>query len=438
MTMVSSHNNFPIPSLSGSEAPACRGKREAALKRFQVEGLPSTRLESWRYTSLKAISGLTFHTPDPRSALTESHFVGHALFDGGASYRRVIVNGLPLATEGSLPAGLTVTLLSSALGNTEVTSRLGSLLATDDSSLSALNLASFQEGLFIHVSKGVVVDKPLELLFVSDPCSGVIPIVSYSRLLIVLEAGSKLQIVESSSSVSETSYFTNGVSEIFLGENSVLDHVKVQSEAAKAFHLSQTKVSQSRDSRFDSHLFTLGSGLSRSEISSTLLGEGADCRMNGLFIGNADRHLDHFTVVDHAVPHTSSEELYKGILDDKSTGVFQGKVVVRKDAQKTDAKQTNRNLLLSTDAHVNTKPQLEILANDVKCTHGAAIGRIEAEALFYLRSRGIDVETSKHMLTVAFASEMVGRLNNESLRRALTQKVEASLEQSAARKGLSS
>jgi Fe-S cluster assembly protein SufD len=240
--------------------------------------------------------------------------------------------------------------------------------------------------------------------------------VTHPRNLIILGKNSQGTFVESYRSIEEGSYFTNSVTEIVLGENAVADHCKVQGESRKAFHVATVQVFQDRNSSFTSHSVSSGSALARQDLNVILDGEGADCTLNGLYLVEDRQHVDHHTKVDHVRPHGSSRELYKGILAGRSTGVFNGKIAVWKDAQKTDAKQNNQNLLLSEDAEINSKPQLEILADDVKCTHGTAIGQIDRDVLFYLRTRGIGEGAARSLLTYGFAFDALARIKVEAVR----------------------
>jgi Fe-S cluster assembly protein SufD len=230
-----------------------------------------------------------------------------------------------------------------------------------------------------------------------------------------LEANSQVTVVEKFFGL-PAPYFTNAVTEIVLGENANLDHCKIQQEGDAASHLAATQVRQHRSSRFSSHFVSLGGNLVRNEIGVFLDGEGCETTLNGLYMASETQHVDNRTTIDHAKPHCVSHELYKGILDGKAHGVFNGKIYVHQDAQKTDAKQTNQTLLLSDDAVINTKPQLEIFADDVKCTHGATVGQLDDNAIFYLRSRGIDAEAARSLLTFAFANDIIGRIKVESIR----------------------
>jgi Fe-S cluster assembly protein SufD len=256
--------------------------------------------------------------------------------------------------------------------------------------------------------------EPIHLLFVSTAHGK--PTLSQPRNLIVLGVGSQATVIETWAGLSDEVYFTNAVTEVVLGDNARLDHYKLQGEAAGAFHIALTQVQQGRDSRFNSHSVALGAALARNDLRALFASQGSECTLNGLYMATGKQHLDNRTLIDHQSPRCTSRELYKGVLDGQSRGVFSGRVLVRHDAQKTDASQTNKNLLLSDEAVVDTKPQLEIFADDVKCAHGAAVGQLDEDALFYLRSRGIDQEAAKGLLTYAFASEMVNLIPLAPLR----------------------
>ena len=279
---------------------------------------------------------------------------------------------------------------------------------------TALNTAFLQDGVFLSVPKGKVIAEPIELLFVSTtPGEGT---VSHPRNLVVVGPGAQLTLIETFVGLDENVYFTNAVTEIVAGEGAVIDHYKIQRESVEAFHIATTQIYQTRGSNFSSHFVSLGGSLVRNEINVVLDGENCECTLNGLYLANGTQHVDCHTVIDHAKPHCNSHELYKAVLDGKGHGVFNGKIFVRQDAQKTDAKQTNQTLLLSNDATINTKPQLEIFADDVKCTHGATVGQLQEEQLFYLRTRGIGLQEARSLLTFAFANDIVGRIKVEPIR----------------------
>ena len=263
-----------------------------------------------------------------------------------------------------------------------------------------------------------MVEEPIHLLFLShDEKTG--PKVCHPRVLVLAEANSQAQILESYASLGEGVSFTNAVTELVAEENAFVDHYKLQRESLEAFHISTVQVQLGRSANVSTQCISLGGSLVRNHVNAVLGGEGGEATLNGFYLVNGRQHVDNHTSIDHAKPHCNSHELYKGILDGEARGVFNGRIVVRPDAQKTDSKQTNKNLILSEEALVNTNPQLEIYADDVKCTHGATIGQLDAEAVFYLRSRGIDLESARHLLTYAFAGDFIHRLKIEPLRVAL-------------------
>jgi Fe-S cluster assembly protein SufD len=277
---------------------------------------------------------------------------------------------------------------------------------------AAWNTAFFQDGAFLQLAAGAVVADPIHLVFLSEEAEE--PSVSHPRILIVAEKGSQAVIVETYLGAGR--YLTNAVTEIVAGDGAVIDHYKVQDESPSGFHVQGVQVFQKRSSNYTSHNLALGAQLARTDLNVLLAEPGGECTLNGLFVGNGTQHLDNHTVIDHASPHCTSRELYKGILDGKSRGVFTGKIIVRPDAQKTDAVQTNRNLLLSREALVNSTPALEIRADDVKCRHGSTIGQIDPLALFYMRSRGISEEDARALLVYGFAADVTGRLKVAPIR----------------------
>jgi Fe-S cluster assembly protein SufD len=281
----------------------------------------------------------------------------------------------------------------------------------------ALNTAFLADGAFVFLPRNAVVEEPIHLLFVSTGAAA--PTVSHPRALLVAGENSRATIVESYSGQNDGIYFTNAVTEAVLGENAVIDHYKLNRESEQAYHLATMQVQLERSANFSSHSVTLGGGIVRNDVNAYLGGEGITCTLNGVYLANGRRLVDNHTTIDHAMPHCESHEFYKGILDDRAHGVFNGKIYVRQDAQKTDAKQTNQTLLLSKEATINTKPQLEIFADDVKCTHGATVGQLSEEAVFYLRSRGIGAAEARALLIYAFASDIVSRIKVEPLREQL-------------------
>ncbi|TMA09640.1 MAG: Fe-S cluster assembly protein SufD [Deltaproteobacteria bacterium] len=405
--------------------------RKTAISRFAEVGFPTTRDEEWKYTSVAPIVKVRFRRADPRP----NGVVPRALAQTGAGElaknRLVFVNGHyseRLSSVGSLPGGVKVESLAAALVNdpAAVEPYLARHASYQDHAFVALNTAFMEDGAFVHVPKGCVIDEPIHLLFVST--SNGEATVSYPRNLIVIDSDSQVKIVESYVEVGGRGYLTNGVTEVIAGENSVIDHCKLERENETAFHVATLQARLGRSSNFVSHSITLGGALIRNDVNVMLDGEGGDCTLNGLYLGTGERHIDNHTRIDHMKPHCVSRELYKGILDGKVKAVFNGKIVVGKDARKTDAKQTNRNLLLSEEATIDTKPQLEIFNNDVKCSHASTIGRLDENALFYLRSRGLGLETARALLTYAFASEVVNQIKIAPVRAGLDDLLTARLQ----------
>ena len=334
----------------------------------------------------------------------------------------VIVNGrfdTTLSRTKGLPAGVQAGSLAAALkDHPDVVQRyFGQLADFTTRSFTALNTAFVQDGAFVHVPEGVVLEQPIHVIFVSGADAA--KMMSHPRTLVVAGAGAQARVIESYIGAAGETYFTNAVSEIFVGENAGVDHYKVQQESLEAFHIGSLHVHTSRSSRFSSHSFTLGGKFVRNDATALLDGEGGDCTLNGLYLADRDRLVDNHTTIDHAKPHNGSHEVYKGILGGTSRAVFNGKIIVRQDAQKTDAKQTNRALLLTDGATINTKPQLEIFADDVKCTHGATVGRLDETALFYLKSRGIAARTARQLLTYAFAADVLESIELAEVREGL-------------------
>jgi len=392
--------------------------RQAAFARFAELGLPTTQDEDWKYTSLAPLTQIQFAPPAEAKLPTQEQLdrlAGH--WDG--AIRLVFVDGRyhpELSSRGTSTCGAYIGGLGTAHAERPelVERELARHADYQRDALTALNTAFIEDGAFIHLPAGTVLQETIHLLFVSSaPGSATL---SQPRNLIVLDAGSQATVVETYAGLSPEVYFTNAVTEIVLGDNARLDHYKLQEEGANAFHIALTQVHHSRDSHFSSHSVALGAALARNDVRALFATEGSECTLNGLYMATGKQHLDNRTLIDHQSPRCTSRELYKGVLDGQSRGVFSGRVLVRHDAQKTDASQTNKNLLLSDDAVVDTKPQLEIFADDVKCAHGAAVGQLDEDALFYLRSRGIGQEAAKSLLTYAFASEMVNLIPLAPLR----------------------
>jgi Fe-S cluster assembly protein SufD len=397
--------------------PWLTGLRQEAFRRFEKLGFPTTRQEEWRFTNVKRIAETEFalaEIPPPLSRETIAPFVLDEDY-----LRLVFVNGHyvgDLSATAATPQGAVVSSLSAALVDQPalIEDHLGQLASDDNAYFSALNSAFFRDGAFVHVPRGVVVERPIHLLFISTDNSN--PTASHPRNLIIAQRDAQATIIESYVGLNDGVYLTNAVTEVSIAENAVVDHCKLQQESAHGYHVATTQVRQQRASRFSSHYFSLGGQLVRNEVDVTLDAEGCECTLNGLYIAAGDQHMDNRTRIDHAKPHCNSHELYKGILDERAKGVFNGKIYVHPDAQKTDAKQNNRVLLLSDDAVIDTKPQLEIYADDVKCTHGATVGQIDETALYYLRSRGISEDLARSLLVFAFGNEIASELKLEAIR----------------------
>ncbi|HWP43955.1 MAG TPA: Fe-S cluster assembly protein SufD [Blastocatellia bacterium] len=412
-----------------------RSIRRAARERFAVLGLPTVRQEEWKYTNVAPLGKIGFRPAELESVVvTAAQIERLPLSDVGGS-RLVFINGRydeELSRLEGLPEGIRVGSLAEALesGAPSVKAHLARYASYEDRPFVALNTAFIRDGAFIEVPEGMVVEQPIHLLFVSAGGDG--PLVSHPRNLILVGAGGQASIIEAYAGMGSGLYLTNPVTEMVLGENAVVDHYRLQQEDEQAFHIGTLQAEQGRASSLYSHNVSLGGALVRNDINVVLAAEGDDCTLDGLYLAAGNQHVDNHTTIDHAKPHGSSRELYKGILDGRATAVFNGSVIVRKDAQKTDARQSNKNLLLSEEAEINTKPELQILADDVKCSHGATIGQIDREALFYLRSRGIGQDEARSLLTYAFANEILDRIKVEPVRARLEAALHARL--SGARK----
>ena len=407
--------------------------RERGAGTFTALGFPTVRDEEWRFTNVAPVTAGEFQPADPAITLDAERV--DRLPYGEAPHRIVVVNGRyspELSRVAGLPRGLRAGSLAAAINadlqaDREVVQRyVGQLADFNTRPFAALNTAFLEDGAYVHVPDGVVLEQPLQVLFVSANESEAAT-VSYPRCLIVLGDRSQVRVIETYVAADDAAYLANAVTEVFVGENAVLDHYKVQQESEQAFHIGSMHVHAARSANFSSHSFSLGGRFVRNDVLAILDGEGAEVTLNGLYLADGDRLVDNHTTIDHALAHCPSHEIYKGILGGRAKAVFNGKIIVRPDAQKTNAKQTNRALLLSDDALINTKPQLEIFADDVKCTHGAAIGQLDEDALFYLRARGLTYYEARDMLIHAFAGEILERVKVEPLKQALESQLYAQL-----------
>ena len=407
------------------------GRREAALHRFLSHGFPTTRDEEWRFTSVAPIAERMFALAPLPS--TDAIRIGlDPLRLSGSAAELVFLNGhyVPaLSREGELPRGARVESVRSRLSmrDDEVERYLGHVARCEQHAFVALNTAFLDDGACIQLPAGTILERPVHLVFVAMGAADDRATMVHPRVLVVLGANAQASVVETYAGPAEAQYFTNAVTEIVLGENATLDHYKLQYESTSAYHVGATHVQAQRSATCATHSISLGGALVRNDVTAVLNGDGADCALDGLYFANEHRLVDNHTSIDHVYPHCASREIYKGILADHARGVFNGKIIVRPDAQKTDAKQTNRALLLSEDALINTTPQLEIFANDVKCTHGAAVGQLDDEAVFYLRSRGLSDAAARHLLIHAFAADVLSRISLEAIRTAVEGRLQRQL-----------
>jgi len=405
-------------SAASRELSWLRKLRQDGFARFSETGFPTLRDEDWRFTNLSAISETPFRlVRNGHSLPSREDIEPFRIPDVGC--RLVFVDGRfapNLSSTGKLAPGVTVGNLAGAITRNPgaIELHLGRYLNLQRDAFGALNTAFLEDGGYVHVAKGVVAEEPISLLFVSTAHDS--PTVNHPRNLIVAEENSQATIVEDYVSLGEGEALCNTVTELVAGDHSVVSHYMIEREHSQAFNVSTLRIQQGRTADVASHSVLIGGALVRNNVHPVLAGEGGECLINGLFIGTGRQHLDNYMLVEHASPHCSSRQFYNGILDGHAHGVFHGRIIVHKDAQKTDAKQTNRNLLISDTAQIDTKPQLEIYADDVKCTHGATIGQIDENSLFYLRSRGIDEASARTLLLVAFASECVERMKEGPVR----------------------
>ena len=404
--------------LNGGKESFVHTKRKEALSNFSRLEFPTIKDEEWKYTSIAPLLKYNF-VPSYEKKEVSKDFIKSLLFDELEHSLIVFINGRYSAEHSNLlnlPKGVIVGSIAEEMKkNNEVLQKhFGKYANYQDHIFTALSTAYTDDGAFIYIPSGKIVEEPIHIVFIA--ASEDEKILVQPRNLFVAEKNSQVTIIEHYVSADEGVHFTNAVTEIIAEENAVVDHIKLQEESKKAFHIARMEVDQERNSNFASHLISTGADLARNEFNARFNDEGGECKLNGLFMIDGTQLFDAHTLMDHAKPHCNSHEHYKGILNEKSRGVFNGKVIVRQDAQKTNAFQENNNILLSDEALVNTKPQLEIFADDVKCSHGATIGQMDEDAKFYLESRGIGEETSKSILLHAFASDVITSIKIESIR----------------------
>lgn len=388
--------------------------RRDALDWFADRGFPTARDEDWKYTNTAAIERRPMKAVTARGSVSADQVRG-LVFAELPCHLLVFLDGRfdpTFSSLGALPAGVSIRSLAEVIAQDG--QRVESLLAREPANaFGALNLAFMTDGVVIELSRNAVVERPIHLLYIASQAETSV----HYRNLIVADENAQATVVEHYAGPEDCSYLTNAVTTIVGAANSNVEHYKLQQESAQAFHVAGIHATQARDSRFISHSIALGGAIARNDITTRLAAEGAECTLNGLYMVGGRQLVDHHTRIDHDKPRGTSREFYRGVLDGAARGVFNGKVVVHPNAQHTDAQQSNHNLLLSKAAQIDTKPQLEIFADDVKCTHGATVGQLDDGMLFYLRARGIEPEVAKALLIYAFAHDIVGRIRLDPLKR---------------------
>jgi Fe-S cluster assembly protein SufD len=407
------------PELPGQNLPWLQQFRNVGLSKFTATGFPSSREEEWRYTNVSSIEKKLFapvlgyvNAQPNQQAIDLSWLKAQQLEE---AWSLVLVNGYfsaELSVLDGLPDNVKVMSMAAALLTLPdwLQPYLGQVVQSDEHGFVAFNSAWFTDGVFIHVPTNQILAKPIQILNIATQAD----VLATTRNVVVLDCSTESTLIETFVAATDDAYLSTSITEIFAGKNATLTHYKLQAESDKAYHFGGTYVKQAQHARFTDHNFAFGGLLARSDIH-TDLDQASECDLNGLYLGVKRQHLDNHTRINHLKPHGISREMYKGVLDDRARGVFQGRVIVAEDAQKTDSQMNNRNLLLSNDAEADTKPQLEIYADDVKCGHGVTVGQLDEKSIFYLQSRCIDEETARNMLTFAFANEMVDKIKIQSL-----------------------
>ena len=396
--------------------------RHSAIERFTTLGFPTRKNEDWHFTSVAPIAEREFQRAPVAARRVEAADLKPFDFGHPEWTSLVFVDGrfnAALSSSAKLPRGLVVMDLQRAWREAGVLleEHLTKVAAYEHDAFTALNTAFMSDGAVVHLAADAVIEGPVHLIFVSTGIND--SLVTYPRNLIVAERNSRATVIESYVPLGDAAYFTNSVSEVVLRAGATLNHIKLQRESEKAFHVGNVQVKQERDSHLLSFSFATGAALSRTNVHTSLGGEGCGATLDGLYMVDGDQHVDHQTLVEHIEPNTFSREVYKGVLGGSSHGVFNGRVYVHSKAQKTDGKQQNNNLLLSDSARIDTKPQLEIFADDVRCTHGATVGRLDDVALFYMKSRGIAAARARELLTYAFAADVLEKIEVVAIREEL-------------------
>jgi Fe-S cluster assembly protein SufD len=405
-------------SLNGDRLASVSKLRKDAIDNFSKLEFPTIKDEEWKYTSLAPLLQHNFKPVSEKTSL-QKESLKNFLFSEMEHSLVVVVNGHyveELSDFQDIPGSVEIKSIAKAIleNSSLIEKHFGKYADYNTHIFTSLSTAFIKDGVFIHISEGKIVEHPIHILFITS--AGNDKILTQPRNLYVAGKNSQATIIEHFVSIDDGIYFTNTVSEIVVDENSIIDHIKLQEESKSAFHIARMEVDQERSANFTSHFISFGAGFTRNEFNAQFNGEGGECTLNGLFLKEGSQFFDVHTLIDHAKPYCNSHEHYKGILNDKSRGVFNGKVIVRKDAQKTNAFQENNNIILSREALINTKPQLEIFADDVKCSHGATIGRLDENAKFYLKTRGIGEEAANAILIHAFASDVITSVKVDAVR----------------------
>ena len=427
-TFARLHDHLP-----GAGVPWIARMRDQAMAEFQQQGFPDTRVEAWKYTNLRSLQRRSFSPALASGTISESALQPW-LFDHEPMHRLVFVDGRfapDLCPFQTWLDGVTLTSLATVMEHSpdELKAVLGHTLTTDRPGFDVMNAAFLQDGAFIRLDRDAVLEQPIHLLFIS---TGQTDAMTTVRNVIQAGAGSAATVIESWVTLNAATSLTNTITEIVLDENATLQHYKLEQEGAAATHIGGLYVQQDHNSHLDAHSIALGGRLVRNELQVELNGRGAACALNGLTLTHHQQHVDNNTRIDHHRPQTTSHECYKSILDDRSRTVFSGRIVVHPGAQQTQAQQSNHSLLLSSEAEADARPQFEIYADDVQCTHGCTVGELDAEALFYLRSRALDEDAARNLLVYAFAADVLERMHFEPVRHYLEQQLAERLTGSAA------
>ena len=428
VTHLKAHATALEARLPGASNRAIQQVRQSGVDRFFKTGLPKITNEAWKYTNIRPMDRIEFRLSSSHDSKTDAQTINARVKPLTGAHRLVLIDGWYAGSESSpesLPEGIEIYSLAEVFQSDRhpkivdfSLEQLKSRAAEAIDGFAALSVGLAADGFMIRIKRNAHIDKPIEILSISQKDAS--ERLSNANSFIYAESGSRVQIVERFESLGETNHLTSASVALHLEDNVHVDHYRIQNESESAFHIGSTTISQDAGSRY--RIFSLSSGalISRHEIRQSLDGEGSHCELKGVSVGHARQHIDNYTTVAHTSPGASSDEFYKGILNDNARSVFHGRIVVHKGAQHTDAQQQNRNLLLSPNAEADTKPQLEIYADDVKCSHGATVGQLDENAVFYLRARGLDEITARQMLTQAFAVDMIDKIELEPVREQVT------------------